>query len=59
MTADFLGGRVNNLFKNIAIRTVTRDIKEENRVMSDRRRHLKLHESKKSHKVVQEIEGKS
>jgi len=28
-------------------------------VMSDRRRHLKLHKSKKSHKVVQEIEGKS
>ena len=50
---------VNNLFKNNAIRTVTRDIKEENRVMSDRRRHLKLHKSKKRHKVVQETEGKS
>ena len=50
---------VNNLFKNNAIRTVTRDIKEENRVMSDRRRHSKLHKSKKSQEVVQEIEGKS
>lgn len=50
---------VEIIYSKIAIRTVTRDIKEENRVMSDRRRHLKLHKSKKSHKIVQEIEGKS